>query len=428
LIVPASASAAVHRVDYRAADGDPAKDDLTFFSKGGLQLVGDCSPGSGGADDDLDVIARTTVANSALHYNAQYQATGEAAAEDDDFDPGEDEDILGTVGTDEDGEGAEGLGIDDDASGQIVYAKPAGGIVTVDWLAEEADAYGGARDCVFAGTAQVAKAGSKSAVDFSIDANGPGSGEFFFQRAGLRLQGNCDSNGETFVLGSTTVDHAAIAMTAQPGSSFAPYGFQSDDDFRTTDSFNPLFDDLDHQSGQLLYSRPDGVVLTIDWMTEGAADEPDTALGVDCVFAGTVRLRKAKDPARLAFRTPADTAERSVLAAGGLLLRADCDAGGDLDALMRSATPHSTTHYNRQTDGDGTERQAGFNNLGPDPDSDVEFLNQFEPPDDPSAGQVVYSAKGGTAVSLDWLAFEGDVYGDPNRDCVFAGNAEVAKP
>ena len=61
----------------------------------------------------------------------------------DDFDKADGEDLLGN------------LGADDDASGQIVYSRPGGVNVTVDWLAERSDAYGATKDCVFAGTARV---------------------------------------------------------------------------------------------------------------------------------------------------------------------------------------------------------------------------------------------------------------------------------
>jgi hypothetical protein len=121
------------RIDFRAAAGTATTDVLNL---GGLILRASCSAGP-----DLQVLADTSVLNSTLHVSWNRDPANQPFYRDDnDFDPGDNFQIMSA-------------GNDDRAQGTLVYSSPAGSHVSVTFQSEEADAFGGTVNCLFAGTA-----------------------------------------------------------------------------------------------------------------------------------------------------------------------------------------------------------------------------------------------------------------------------------
>jgi hypothetical protein len=121
------------RVDFRAAAGTALTDVLNL---GGLILRASCAAGP-----DLEVRADTSVLNSTIHVSWNRDPANQPFYRDDnDFDPGDNFQIMSA-------------GNDDRAQGTIVYSSPAGSHVSVDFLSEEANAFGSTVNCLFAGTA-----------------------------------------------------------------------------------------------------------------------------------------------------------------------------------------------------------------------------------------------------------------------------------
>jgi hypothetical protein len=128
----------VRKFAFRAAMGQSMP---SLVNMGGLALNVACNvhpappPGGGPA---LSVSATTTASGANIHSGGTWGAANQSFyAEDDSFDVGDTFDPLqdGTTGS-------------TNLSGTLVYARQDGGVVTVDFLAEET-----ATGCVFAGSA-----------------------------------------------------------------------------------------------------------------------------------------------------------------------------------------------------------------------------------------------------------------------------------
>ena len=406
LVAPSPARAGLEAVDYRANDGSSAR---TFFKEGGLKLRGKCLSG-----DDLHVTARTTRSNAAIHYNAQYASTGASYAEQDDFDKADAEDLLGN------------LGVDDDASGQIVYSRPGGVNVTVDWLAERSDAYGGARECVFAGTARVLGRDSRDSLNYRADVGDAPT--LFLERGGLRMNVTCiDSGGggQLGVLIGGTTNDGVVRVNSQSAGNLSDDGTNNDTNASLTQNmFSVFLGDIalnDSSVGQIVFSSADGTNVSVDWMAEDNDADGIDALGKDCVFTGTIRVLQNADPKSLGLRFNGTLPITSFFSAGGLDLLAGCD-GADQDIFADAAVDSSMIHYNGQA-GDAAAHGAQ-NDLNPDAPWDLE--NGVA--DDASSGQLVYSTPTGAIVSADYLAEDGTDSLFGAGDCNFLGTAEVAGP
>jgi hypothetical protein len=121
------------RVDFRAAAGTATTDILNL---GGLILRASCAAGP-----DLQVLADTSVAHSTIHVSWNRDPANQPFYRDDnDLNPGDNFQIMSA-------------GNDDRAQGTLVYTSPAGSTTSVTFQSEEADAFGGTVNCLFAGTA-----------------------------------------------------------------------------------------------------------------------------------------------------------------------------------------------------------------------------------------------------------------------------------
>lgn len=124
------------RVDFRAAAGTATTDILNL---GGLILRASCATGP-----DLQVLADTTVLNSTIHVSWNRDSATQQNIpfyrNANDLDPGANFQVM--TGHN-----------DDHAQGSLVYSSPAGSHVSVTFQSEEANAFGGTVNCLFAGTA-----------------------------------------------------------------------------------------------------------------------------------------------------------------------------------------------------------------------------------------------------------------------------------
>jgi hypothetical protein len=121
------------RIDFRAAAGTAATDVLNL---GGLILRASCAAGP-----DLQVLADTSVPHSTVHVSWNRDPANQPFYRDDnDLNPGEAFQVMSA-------------GNDDRAQGTLVYTSPAGSTTSVTFQSEEADAFAGTVNCLFAGTA-----------------------------------------------------------------------------------------------------------------------------------------------------------------------------------------------------------------------------------------------------------------------------------
>jgi hypothetical protein len=269
------------RVSFRANEGDAR----TILDAAGLRLEGECAAGPG-----LSVSATSTVDDAAIH------ATGQGAEaryyEDDDFDDGNGDaqaaiELLSELDVDGPAEGA------DNASGQVVYSRPNGTHLRIDWMAEEEDAFGGTRSCVFAGTAKVVGRGHEHRVDYRADADGPDD-RLFWKGNGLKLYGSCEDTGsnEIEITAKSRKPLATLHANAQGAGDSHAY-FEEDGLAAGQAGEIDLTAGLeagDDAAGQIIYSRRDGPHASVDWMAE-----VDDAYGggFDCVFAGSGEVPRA---------------------------------------------------------------------------------------------------------------------------------------
>lgn len=373
-----------------------------FFEKGGLQLIGRCDLGG------LDVYARSTVADGMLHANDQGAGTNDYY-EYDDLDAGVMVNLSSTMFS---------LGTDDNA-GQLVFGRPGGTTLSIDWLAEYGEGYNGERDCIFQGTARRVDSSSPDRANYRVNTDdGPTT---FFNRGGLKLIGQC--TGFTLdVTAKTSTDHAVIHANSQ----YINDGFDaaSDNDFNTGETLN-LEDAanglMDNTVGQIVYAKPGGKTVTVEW----AAEDDAEALDRDCVFNGVARVRESGDAKRVNFRVPqgGTAGATTFFSQGGLKLKGECTAGvPHLNVLVSTTSGNTTIHYNGQY---GSVAKFDENDsFDSDPGDRFSLIGELVlfVEDEDASGQIVYSSFGGTNVTVHWAEL-----GDPGGSyrCAFVGTAEV---
>lgn len=405
LSLPADALGAVERVNYRAESPDGPR---TFFDQGGLLLRGSCQ-----GSEDLTVEARTKHNNALISHNVQ--SGGAFADEDLDLDVGESHELL-------DGNFL------DSTSGQIVYARPGGKVVTIDWSGEtevnEIVTPGGDRDCGFFGAARVVDSGAADRINFRADAGeGPTT---VLSRGGLTLTADCDGSEELTVEAASGVDDAMLHANQQDA--------ETDHDAEYTDNLDegdpiPNFLLTDDGAGQLIYARPDGKVVTVDFAAQDDADLfGNTA---DCAFVGTARVRDPGDPKLLDYAT-SQALGVSPFNTGGLELKAACP-DAELITRIRSHADDSIIHANTQTPFEGA--LYGEDDSAEDDGFDEHPLfGAFDEPyfetnnAEGASGQLIFAAPNGTYVTIDWLTAEDFEPFDGQEGCAWLGTAEVVSP
>jgi hypothetical protein len=393
LLAAPAAGATTKRVRYAV---NPETPESTFFQGGGLKLRGSCLGGN------LQVLAGSVTDHASLHASSIDAADGGEThyIEDDDLNRNEFDGLLATLGA-------------DDATGQLVYSARDGTDVTVNWLAEEGDAFGGAKGCAFVGTARVAEKGAADDVVYQAGSNSrPKS---FFKGGGLRLRGSCDG-GDLELTARSAQDHSTIHAGSIDVSGGGTPAYTEEDGFNSGENVH-LLDHLpdDDATGQLSYARRDGTNVTVTYL----AEEGNAYGGARaCAFAGTASVAQPDSPANVGFAGNAPRHLKTFFKGGGLKLQRRCTEPARLHIVLRSLSDHGTVHY-------GSLRFS-VPGYGEDDDFSTGFaLTSPLLEGDSGIGQIVYSRPNGPTVTVSWLSEEGDAYGG-TRDCAFLGTADVA--
>jgi hypothetical protein len=124
------------------------------------------------------------------------------------------------------------------------------------------------------------------------------------------------------------------------------------------------------------------------------------------------------DGGRVDFRAAAGTASTEVLNLGGLILKATCNSGPDLDVRADTTIVNSTIHVAGNRDPGNVPFARTDNDFNPG-DS---FPIMVNPNDDLAEGSLVYSSPGGSHVSVTFQSEEGNAFGGTVA-CLFAGTA-----
>jgi hypothetical protein len=119
--------------------------------------------------------------------------------------------------------------------------------------------------------------------------------------------------------------------------------------------------------------------------------------------------------AKVDYRAAAKTASTDILNIGGLILRATCNAGPDIDVRADTTVAHATLHVGFTRDPNNTPVFRGANNLNPGASFDV-----LGPSGDAAQGTLTYSTPGGVHVALTFQSEEADAFG-ATAACLFAG-------
>jgi hypothetical protein len=405
MLAPAGATAKVSpkRVFFQ----EPAMtSEAEFFAAGGLELSASC-----GAGTDLTVIARTSVDNAMVRANRQGPGTDVTYAEFDNFDIAGPFDLFAQLGGD-----------DTEVGGQLIYSRPDGRHITVDWLANE-DSLAAEDQCLFAGVAEVAKPGrdrgSRKRIDFRADVGD--DPKRVLNAGGLRLTASCEAGSVPELRARTTVDHSMLHVNSQSGLAGT---YIENDDFVRGDIFALLggLGTFDSALGQIVFATPGGAVVSVDWLSE-QEDAYDGA--VDCAIAGTARVAGKRSPARAFYRraegddNPLDRANfRKFFKLGFLSLNGSCAT--DATQEITDSHPLGFTY--------GGPAQSSSTNVHLSAEGSAQGGATYTAINDDANGHGLTASASGAVAEVDWLAEGGgDAFGG-GPDCLFAGTAELLKP
>jgi hypothetical protein len=244
-----------------------------------------------------------------------------------------------------------------------------------------------------------------------------------FDEGGLVIEAICNNGPATAVQLTTTVQDATIDAAAH-----SQLGFGENDDFDPPEPFS-LFPatggDGNFEAGQIIYSRPDGTHVTVDW----TATEDPIPFQDQCLFAGVAQVATpgggdAGSRRRIDFRSDAGDPAKTILDAGGLRLRATCvtpGMGTDIAIVARPDQNGGAIFANGQAD--GTSAYADDKRF--QASEKFNLSSEIEAGDDNAVGQLVYVSPSRNVVTVDWVSEEADAYA-ATRDCQFVGTARVA--
>jgi hypothetical protein len=120
---------------------------------------------------------------------------------------------------------------------------------------------------------------------------------------------------------------------------------------------------------------------------------------------------------RIDFRGGVGTGTTEILNLAGLVLRATCGAGPDLNVAADTGVPHSTLHVAGGRDPSNIPFARQDNNLNPGDNFDLLAVN-----DNAAQGTISYASPAGTQVSVSFLAEEANGFGNTVA-CLFTGTA-----
>jgi hypothetical protein len=422
---PASGAVSKAKIRYVAPTGGSEQ---TVFDRDGLQIVGGCAPGG-----DTHIALRGTRDNSMLFVNGQ---GGES---------------IGAVGQPGFNSGSAVflpaiLLLDGSFdAGQILFSRPNGTHITIDWAMHEDGLFPPANQCGFWGVATIAKPGGRNRgtrrrIDFRSDASR--KGKTVLKAKGLKLKASC-RGGNLGVVARTGADHTVVHANAQGLTEH----YAGDENLRTNERFRLIKrlgltagDALD--SGQLIYATPRGAVVSVDWIarsngaygtgTKGGRAGTPGAPRFDCAFVGTARAlgKRARDRAWFARRRPEPPAgagrgstpipltpffQRSPFGLSG----GCAEAEGTSRILRVNGTIGEAGAFVGAEQAAAGDAVSGASAAGGNTSSALTIS-------DHAAGHTAFVGAGGAVLSVDWLAEERQAFGAGKRRkrCLFAGTTE----
>jgi hypothetical protein len=129
------------------------------------------------------------------------------------------------------------------------------------------------------------------------------------------------------------------------------------------------------------------------------------------------------DGGRVDFRAAVGTGTTEILNLDGLILRATCAGGPDMDIRADTTVLHSAIHVSWNKDPGNASFYRQDNNFSPG--DNFEVLSDGN--EDSSQGTLVYSSPTGTHVSVTFLSEEAAAFG-ATAPCVFTGTALGTTP
>lgn len=123
------------------------------------------------------------------------------------------------------------------------------------------------------------------------------------------------------------------------------------------------------------------------------------------------------DAGRIDFRAAAGTGTTDLLNVAGLVLRASCGAGPDLDVRVDTTVVNSTLHVSWNRDPGNVPLYRQENDLRPGANFSLLGAN-----DDSSQGTAVYTSPAGSIVTITFQAEEGGAFAG-TTNCLFSGTA-----
>jgi hypothetical protein len=190
---------------------------------------------------------------------------------------------------------------------------------------------------------------------------------------------------------------------------------------RSTPEREPCVRANNLQAGRAFEFETEGVEAgRIEANAEGARPFSTNATGV-ATGLNADRV-DSLDAARVDFRAATGTASTEVLNLGGLILRATCNAGPDLDVRADSSVADSTLHVSWNRDPANVPFYRQDNDLDPGDSFSLLATN-----DDSAQGTLAYSTPAGAQVTLSFQSEEGGAFGGTIA-CLFAGTAQAFQP
>jgi hypothetical protein len=227
-------------------------------------------------------------------------------------------------------------------------------------------------------------------------------------REGKRNPQSGSAKRETEIIASTRTYGTRQSNIRDGNGGGAIYGC------RSTPEREPCVRANNLQSGRAFEFETEGVEAgRIEASAAGARPFSTNATGV-ATGLNSDRV-DSLDAARMDFRAPTGTASTEVLNLGGLILRATCNAGPDLDVRADSSVANSTLHVSWNRDPGNVPFYRQDNDLDPGDNFSLLGVN-----DDSAQGTVAYSTSAGTQVTVTFQSEEGGGFGD-TTPCLFGG-------
>jgi hypothetical protein len=235
-------------------------------------------------------------------------------------------------------------------------------------------------------------------------------------REGKRNPGSGSSKRETEIIGSTKTYVTRQSNVRDDNGGGAIYGC------RSGLGREPCIRSNNLKTGRAFEFETDGAEAGFI-MTKDPAGKPFTTNATGVATGLNADRIDSLEAARVDFRAASGTALTDLINFGGLILRASCGAGPDLDVRADTTIANSTIHVSWNRDPANQPFYRDDNDFDPGDN----FAIMTEPNDDRAQGTLVYSSPGGAHVTVIFQSEEGLAFGG-TVNCLFGGTAMATLP